>query len=37
MSNKKQKPYVQDMDVFYRDFVTKKNSVKENEMITINT
>ena len=30
---KTQKPYVQDMDVFYLDFVTKKNSVKENELI----
>ena len=32
---KTQKPYVQDMDVFYLDFVTKKNSVKENELITL--
>lgn len=32
---KKQKPYVQDMDVFYLDFVTKKNSVKENKLITL--
>lgn len=32
---KNQKPYVQDMDVFYLDFVIKKNSVKENELITL--
>lgn len=32
---KNQKPYVQDMDVFYLDFITKKNSVKENELITL--
>lgn len=31
---KNQKPYVQDTDVFYLDFVTRKNSVKENELIT---
>ena len=30
---KTQKPYVQDMDVFYLDFITKKNSVKEDELI----
>lgn len=32
---KTQRPYVQDMDVFYLDFVTKKNSIKENELITL--
>lgn len=32
---KSQKPYVQDMDIYYLDFVTKKNSVKENELITL--
>jgi len=32
---KMQKPYVQDMDVFYLDFVTKKNTIKENEIITL--
>ena len=32
---KTQKPYVQDMDVFYLDFVIKKNSIKENELITL--
>ena len=32
---KTQRPYVQDTDVFYLDFVTKKNSRKENELITL--
>mgnify|MGYP002510187506 CR=1 FL=1 len=32
---KSQQPYVQDRDVFYLDFVTKKNSKKENELITL--
>lgn len=32
---KTQKPYIQDTDVFYLDFVTKKNSIKENELITL--
>lgn len=32
---KTQKPYVQDMNVFYLDFVTKKNAIKENELITL--
>ena len=32
---KSQKMYVQDMDIYYLDFVTKKNSVKENELITL--
>lgn len=32
---KTQKPYVQDTDVFYLEFVTKKNSIKENELITL--
>lgn len=32
---KTQKPYVQEMNVFYLDFVTKKNAVKENELITL--
>lgn len=32
---KTQKSYIQDSDVFYLDFVTKKNSVKENELITL--
>lgn len=32
---KSQRPYVQDTDVFYLDFVTKKNSIKENELITL--
>ncbi len=31
---KSQKPYAQDTDVFYLDFVTKRNSVRENELIT---
>lgn len=29
------KPYVQGTDVFYLDFVTKKNTVNENELITL--
>lgn len=32
---KTQKPYVQDNQVFYLDFVTKKNEIKENELITL--
>lgn len=32
---KSQKPYVQDNDVFYLDFVTKKNTSNENELITL--
>lgn len=32
---KTQRPYVQDTDVFYLDFITRKNSVKENELITL--
>lgn len=32
---KSQKPYVQDNDVFYLDFVTKKNTINENELITL--
>lgn len=32
---KTQKAYVQDDDVFYLDFVVKKNSNKENELITL--
>lgn len=32
---KSRKPYVQDMDIYYLDFVTKKNGVKENELITL--
>lgn len=32
---KTQKPYVQDTDIFYLDFVTRKNSIKENELITL--
>ena len=32
---KTQRPYAQDTDVFYLDFVTKKNSIKENELITL--
>ena len=31
---KTQRPYVQDHEVFYLDFVTKKNTVNENELIT---
>lgn len=32
---KTQRPYVQDTDVFYLDFATRKNSIKENELITL--
>ena len=32
---KTQRPYIQDMDVFYLDYFTKKNSIKENELITL--
>lgn len=32
---KTQRPYVQDTDVFYLDFITKKNTVNENELITL--
>lgn len=32
---KTQKPYVEDNEIFYLDFVTKKNTVKENELITL--
>lgn len=32
---KTQKPYVQGTDVFYLDFVTKKHTVSENELITL--
>lgn len=32
---KTQRPYAQDTDLFYLDFVTKKNSIKENELITL--
>lgn len=32
---KTQKAYVQDENVFYLDFVTKKNSIKDDEMITL--
>ena len=32
---KVQKPYVHNNEVFYLDFVTKKNSIKENELITL--
>ena len=32
---KTQKPYVQNEDVFYLDYVTKRNSIKENELITL--
>ncbi|MCM1086661.1 MAG: LlaJI family restriction endonuclease [Muribaculaceae bacterium] len=32
---KMQKPYVQDKEVFYLDFVIKKNCIKENELITL--
>lgn len=32
---KTQRPYIQDNDIFYLDFVTKKNTVKENELITL--
>ena len=32
---KTQKPYIQDDSVFYLDFVTKRNSIKDNELITL--
>lgn len=32
---KTQRPYVQDTDVFYLDFVTKKDNIKEKELITL--
>lgn len=32
---KTQKPYIQDNDIYYLDFVVKKNSLKENELITL--
>ena len=32
---KTQRPYIQDTDAFYLDFVVKKNSIKENELITL--
>lgn len=32
---KTQHPYVQDNDIFYLDFMTKKNTIKENELITL--
>lgn len=32
---KTQEPYVQDNQVFYLDFVTRKNQVKENELISL--
>lgn len=32
---KTQRPYVQDMEMFYLDFVTMKSSIKENELITL--
>lgn len=32
---KTQKPYVQNESVFYLDFVTKKNTINENELITL--
>lgn len=32
---KTQKPYVQDNNVFYLDFVIKKNLINENELITL--
>lgn len=32
---KSQRPYVQDNEVFYLDFVTKKNTINENELITL--
>lgn len=32
---KTQKPYVQDSQIFYLDFVTKRNEIKENELITL--
>ena len=32
---KKQNPYVQDTDIFYLDFITKKTNVNDNEIITL--
>lgn len=32
---KTQRPYVQDTDILYLDFVARKNSIKENELITL--
>ncbi len=32
---KTQKPFIQDTDVFYLDFVTKKNTIIENELISL--
>jgi hypothetical protein len=32
---KTQRPYVQDTDVYYLDFVTKNSSIKEDELITL--
>lgn len=32
---KTQKPYIQDMEAFYLKFVTRKNPVNENELITL--
>lgn len=32
---KTQKPYVQDGNIYYLDFVTKKNQINENELITL--
>lgn len=32
---KTQEPYVQDNQVFYLDFVTRKNQIKENELISL--
>ena len=32
---KTQKPYIQDNDSFYLDFVTRKNQVNENELISL--
>jgi len=29
------KPYIQDMSVFYLDFITKRNTVREDELITL--
>lgn len=32
---KTQRAYIQDQDVFYLDYVTRKNNIKENELITL--
>lgn len=32
---KTQRPYIQDLNVFYLDFITKKTVVNENELITL--